>query len=131
MKLIDFITSSLGVRTLKEEDNFIVEMANFLADVTELPANIVLWTKPQPTALPHDKYRIKVYKDRIHSATFSIGQQPQILWEVIKNKLKLDADETYEVEQVISEFASLFISYVDGKLTERQVKEEIKKIKNM
>jgi hypothetical protein len=52
-------------------------MANFLAEVTELSANIVLWTKTQPDELPHSKYIIKVYKDRIHCATYTIGVSPK------------------------------------------------------
>ena len=115
--------------TLNESSVFIAEMANFLADVTELPANIVLWTEPQPAILPHDKYRMKVYKDRIHCSTFSISKFPDIYWEIKKKKLRLDSKEKTAAARTISEFSSLFIQYIDGTLTAPDVKYEIKKLK--
>jgi hypothetical protein len=129
VKIIDVIKSYVGVMTLKEDDAFIFEMANFLADVTNLPANIVLWTQPQPNELLHNKYRIKVYKDRIHVATYTIGKNPVSVWSTNRNKFKLDNNEVSEVVKVISEYSSLFIQYVDAKLTSDEVKQEIKRIK--
>lgn len=128
MKITEILKSNLGVMTLNEADEFILEMANFLADVTELPANIVLWTETQPSTLPHTKYRMKVYKERVHSSTFSIGKLPIMLWQVNNKKFRLLGGEITEVQKVISEFASLFIQYVDGKITPDQVKFEIKKV---
>ena len=115
--------------TLREDDQFVIEMANFLSDVTELPANIVLWTKPQPKDLPHNKYRIKVFKDRIHVATYSVGQTPQILWNINRNKFKLTTEESQEVMNIISKYSTLFIQYIDAKLTSDEIKQEIKRIK--
>ena len=129
MKIIDIIKSYTGVMTLNESDQFVVEMANFLSDVTELPANIVLWTKPQPNELPHNKYRIKVFKDRIHIATYSISQNPKLLWNTNRNKFSLDNTESNEVVRILSNYSSLFIQYVDGVLTSDEIKQEIKRIK--
>lgn len=129
MKLLEILSQSIGLRTLSESDTFIAEMANFLSDVTELPANIVLWTKPQPEELPHTKYRMKVYKDRIHCATFSVGTTPLPMWEINRNKLKLDAYEINETKEVIKKFSSLFIQYIDRKITTDNIKYEIKKLK--
>ena len=112
------------------EDQFVVEMANFIADVTDLPANIVLWCKTQPEELPHTKYRMKVFKDRIHAATLSIEKSPKILWETTKKKLQLDSYELSETNSVIEQFTSLFIQYIDGTMTSDDVKIQIKKIKN-
>jgi hypothetical protein len=128
VRLSDISTNSKILRTLNESDEFILEMANFIADVTELPANIVLWTKTQPEELPHNKYRMKVYKDRIHVATYSIGQNPTILWSISKKSLQLDSYESKEVVNVISMFSSIFISYVDGVFDKNDVKYEIKRI---
>ena len=129
MKIIDVIKSYSGIMTLREDDQFIAEMANFLSDVTELPANIVLWTRPQPNELPHNKYRIKVFKDRIHVATYSIGQHPTLLWNTNRNKFRLDNDESSEIINVISAYSSLFIQYVDNLLSSDEIKQEIKRIK--
>lgn len=109
------------------EDSFVTEMANFLADLTELPANIVLWTRPQPEELPHTKYRIKIFKDRIHCATYSIGEAPAILWQHSKKRLRLDDYEANEVAKVIGRYSSLFIQYVDERLTAPELKTEIAK----
>lgn len=128
MKLLEVIQSTFGIMTLNENDEFIAEMANFLADVTELPANIVLWTETQPGELPHTKYRMKVYKDRVHATTFTIGQNPQKVWEGRNRKFTLTGKETSEVMRVLSIYSSLFIQYVDGKLTADQVKYEIKRL---
>jgi len=129
MKIVDIVKSNLGTMTLDESDMFIVEMANFLADVTDLPANIVLWTKTQPNELPHNKYRMKVFKNRIHVATFSIGQSTELLWQVNRNKFKLDKFEQTEAEKVIMKFSPLFIQLVDGKISDNDVKYEIKRLK--
>ena len=127
MRIKEIIKSYFGIMTLKE-DHFVTEMGNFLADVTNLPANIVLWTKPQPEALPHDKYRMKIYKDRIHVATYSISKNPELLWKIGRKKYALDAYESKESINVISKFSSLFIQLVDDKITDNDVKYEIKRI---
>ena len=127
MRIKEVFESYFGIMSL-EEDHFVTEMGNFLADVTNLPANIVLWTKPQPDELPHNKYRMKVYKDRVHVATFSIAESPQLLWKTGRKKYALDAYESDEATKVIGKFSSLFIQLVDNKITDNEVKYEIKKI---
>jgi hypothetical protein len=114
---------------LNENDAFVVEMANFLADVTDLPANIVLWTRTQPEELPHNKYRIKVFKDRIHCATYTIGEAPRSVWVTGDAKQRLDSYEEQEAMKVISVYSPLFIQYVDGKINADDAKHEIKKIR--
>lgn len=128
MKIKEIIQAAFSPRILLE-DKFIIEMANFIADTTDLPANIVLWCKTQPEGLPHTKFRMKVFKDRRHVATFSIGQHPIQYWEISNKKFRLNSDETYETISVISKYATLFIQYIDGTLTTDQTKEEMKKIK--
>lgn len=129
MKLSELVQSYIGVMTLDENDSFIAEMANFLADVTDLPANIVLWTKPQPDMLPHDKYRMKVFKNRIHVSTYSIGVMPKLVWNTSRKKYALTASEQNEVVEVISKYFPIFIQLVDSKLTTDEVKYEIKRMK--
>lgn len=129
MKLLEVLKSNVGIKTLNENDKFIVEMANFLADVTDLPANIVLWTQPQPNELPHNKYRMKVYKDRVHAATFTIGSDPVPVWGVRNPKFQLNGAEESEVKSVISRYSTLFIQLVDDKLSGDDVKQEIKRIR--
>lgn len=128
VKIFEIVLPTLGVRTLKE-DKFVVEMANFLADVTDLPGNIVLWTRPQPELLPHDKYRIKVFKDRIHSATLKISQDAQQLWEIPRKKYQLSEYELSLAQQVVSEYASIFIQVVDDRLSADDAKYQIKMLR--
>jgi hypothetical protein len=127
--IINEIIDKVFARRSLLEDAFVTEMANFIADVTDLPGNIVIWTKTQPEMLPHDKYRMKIYKDRIHCATYSIGQTPSLAWEIGRTKFRLDAYEIGEVKKLIQEYSSLFIQYVDAKLTADEVKIEIQKLK--
>lgn len=127
MRISEIAKSYLGIMTL-QEDQFVTEMGNFLSDVTDLPANIVLWTAPQPEVLPHDKYRMKVFKDRVHVATYSIGVSPQLLWQTGRKKFSLDSYESATAMKVIGDFSSLFIQLVDGKITDKDTKYEIKRI---
>ncbi|CAB4129905.1 hypothetical protein UFOVP116_172 [uncultured Caudovirales phage] len=127
MRFCEIIESYLGITTLVE-DQFVTEMGNFLADVTHLPANIVLWTKTQPKELPHNKYRMKVFKDRAHVATFSISENPKLIWQLGRKKYSLDVYEETESKNIIAEFSSLFIQLVDGKIDTATIKYEIKKM---
>ena len=111
------------------EDTFITEMGNLIADVTGIPGNITLWTRTQPDELPHTKYRMKVFKNRIHVATYSIGNNPAIIAKYVKNAL--DTYESTEIKKFIKEFKSLLISYVDGKISIDDMKTEIKKIRGI
>lgn len=111
------------------EDRFITEMGNLIADVTGIPGNIMLWTRTQPNELPHTKYRMKVFKNRIHVATYSIGNNPSIVAKYTRNAL--DSYEDTEIKKFIKEFRSLLISYVDGKIAIDDLKREIKKLKGM
>jgi hypothetical protein len=130
MNILEIMKSNLGVMTLDEQDKFVSEMANFFSDVTDLPANIVLWTRTQPGELPHVKYRIKVFKDRVHVATVLISRSPRLIWEVSREKYKLDSYELEQVLEIVSEYSTIFIQLVDGKLSRDQVQYEIKRIRN-
>jgi len=108
------------------EDDFVTEMGNLIADFTEIPGNITLWTRPQPEGLPHNKYRMKVFKNREHIITYSIGKNPKIL-ESFPRLGSLDGDERKETEKFISDFSSLLIQYVDNIITLPELKVEIQR----
>ena len=95
-------------------------MADFIANITELPANIVLQ--------PGGDYRLLIFKDRIHVATYTIGKEPELVWEINKRNLRLDNYESSESVKVISQFSTIFIQHIDGKLTGDEAKFEIKKL---
>lgn len=107
----------------------IFEMSNLKANITDLPANIVLWTRPQPLELPHDKYRIKVTKDHKHTATYSVSSSADIIQQYrVDKRYRLDAYEEKEIKRFIIQFYPLLISYIDAKLNDTELEYEIQKI---
>lgn len=104
------------------EDEFVTEMGNLISDFTEIPGNITLWTRPQPEGLP----RVKVYKNRDHVVTYSIGKTPEIV-EKFPQLGSLERDEERETRKFISDFSSLLIQYVDGIITLPELKVEIQR----
>jgi len=117
---------SNDISPLLIEDEFISEMGNLIADFTEIPGNITLWTRPQPDELPHNKYRIKVFKDRAHICTFTIGKNPKLV-ETFPRLGKLDSFEEIETKKFISDFSSLLIQYVDDKITLSKLKVDVQR----
>lgn len=112
-----------------QSGGIILEMANLKAKITDLPANIILWTRPQPNELPHNKYRIKVTKDHKHTVSFSASSQPKIVEKYnVGKKYNLDAYEYNEIIKFIQQFYSLLISYIDGKIDADSLEYEIQKI---
>jgi hypothetical protein len=114
---------------LAENGGAIFEMANLRSGITDLPANIILWTRPQPNELPHTKYRMKVTKDHKHCVTFSISSEPTVLETPrVSKKYKLDNYEKREIERFIRDFSSLLISYIDAKIDVDELEYQIQKI---
>lgn len=112
------------------ELNVLEEMANLISNYTGLPHNIVIWTRPQPERLPHNKYRLKVYKNRAHVATYTIGSVPKIVFSVKKRKYyELDSDERKEIQQFIEKNYPILISFIDEKISEQQLIEYLSKTK--
>jgi hypothetical protein len=105
------------------------EMANLRSSITDLPPNIILWTRPEPDKnLEHNEYRIKVYKDNKHSATYLVSRnsRPALFCKVSK-KYQLSTYERSEIKKFVNEFAGLLISYIDGKISVDELETEIQK----
>jgi hypothetical protein len=114
--------------SIVKEGGIILEMANLRPNITDLPANILLWTKPQPDELPHNKYRIKVTKDHKHVATYLISSEPRIVETLFRGKkYQLDSYEKGEIKKFIKAFYPLLLSFVDNKLNEVELEYEIQK----
>lgn len=125
--LEDWMSSDL--KGIVKEGGIILEMANLRPDITDLPANIILWTKPQPEELPHNKYRIKVTKDHKHVNTYLISSNPKIVETFFKGKkYQLDEYEKREIEKFIKMFYPLLISFVDNKMNDTELEYEIQKL---
>lgn len=112
------------------EGGILFEMANLKPHITDLPPNIVLWTRPEPEKeLPHSDYRIKVYKDHKHSATYLVGSDPKIVLNCnVSKKYKLDSYEKNQIEKFIKLFYPLIISFIDEKLSVDDLEVQIQKI---
>jgi hypothetical protein len=119
---------SADLVTIVEDGGTLIEMTNLKSRITDLPANIVLWTRPQPAQLPHNKYRIKVTKDHMHVATYLISSTPALIGIYASKKYALDSYEDEQVQKFIRTFASLLISYVDAKITDDELEFQIQKI---
>lgn len=125
--LEDWMSSDL--KGIVKEGGIILDMANLIPDITDLPANIILWTKTQPQDLPHNKYRIKVTKDHKHVVTYSLSSDPKVVETYFKGKkYKLDEYEKREIEKFIKMFYPLLISFVDNKMSDTELEYEIQKL---
>jgi hypothetical protein len=115
------------------EDNILFEMANLKSDITDLPPNIQLCTRPETNHdLPHSEYRIKVYKDHKHTVTYLVGSNPIITLQCkVSKKFRLDAYEKKEIEKFIKAFYPLIITFIDGKLSVDDLELEIQKVNRM
>jgi hypothetical protein len=115
-----------------KEGGIILEMANLKAKITDLPANIILWTRPQPNELPHNKYRLKVIKDHKHPVSYSVSNNPDIVekYTVLK-KYKLDSYEEKQIIKFIQKFYPLLISYIDDKIDADELEFQIQKLTRM
>jgi hypothetical protein len=112
-----------------EDGGIIFEMSHLKSNITDLPPNIILWTRPQPNELPHNKYRLKVTKDHKHSVSYSISNNPiEVEKYNVGKKYNLDGYEKKEIVKFIHQFYPLLISYVDAKIDADELEYEIQKI---
>ena len=124
--LADWMSGDLC--SIADDGGILIVMANLRSRITDLPANIILWTRPDEE-LSHTEYRLKVTKDHIHSLSYSIGSEPKIVDRPrTSKKYQLDAYEKTEIVKFIKKFYSLIVSYVDGKITADDLEIEIQKI---
>jgi hypothetical protein len=114
-----------------KDGGILFEMANLKSKITDLPANIILWTRAQPDELPHTKYRLKITKDHKHPVTYSVAKEPEVLERYnVGKKYSLDSYEESQIIKFIKQFYPLIISYVDAKISADDLEYQIQKINN-
>lgn len=116
MKIVDMF---------EESDDELFEMSNFKSRTTGLPPNIEVWVRTDPLDHGHDKYRLKILKDKQWSAIFSVGSVPVIRKNINSS---LSTNEITQITNWIKEFYPLLISHIDGKLDSGEVAIELQKL---
>jgi len=107
------------------------EMAHYSHATTGLPANIIIWVRTQPQALPHNKYRVKVTKNKESSVTFAVWDTKKQFDKTDVVKDQLSGREERLIKDFIKKYKSLIISHVDGKIDSTMLGMEIIKIRGM
>jgi hypothetical protein len=94
-------------------DNHLYEMSDFGPRTTGLPDNIVVWTRSDSSDHGHNRYRVKVKKNREWAGIFTVGVNPLFV-KNINNSLTVS--EARSIIEWVQEYSSLIISLIDGKI---------------
>jgi len=109
-----------------DDDDIMYEMTTFLPKVTGLPSNIKIWTRTDPGYHGHNRYRIKVLKDNVWAALYTVGAAPVCVKDVNRS---LSDSEQRKIKEFIIAYSSLIIQLIDDKLSSADVETEILKIR--
>ena len=126
MKVSEFIDDDDRYNANQTDEDILYEMANFNSRTTGLPPNIEVWTRTDPLDHGHDKYRIKITKNKEWVGIFSVGENPTMR-ENVNNSLSVG--EQNEILQWIKEFFPLIVSHIDGKIDSGEFSLEVQKIR--
>ena len=102
------------------------EMSNFNSRTTGLPSSIEVWARTDPFSHGHNRYRIKVTKNKEWAAIFTVSRNP-ILVKNINGALL--SSEISEIIDWVGEFYPLIISLIDGRLDSAEFSLELNKIR--
>jgi hypothetical protein len=108
------------------DEDILYEMSNFNSRTTGLPLGIEIWTRSDPMYHGHNRYRIKVSKNKIWAAIFSVGADPKILKDISST---LSHSEKSAILSWVSEHYPLLIGHIDGKIDSGELSIELQKIK--
>jgi hypothetical protein len=109
-----------------QDNDIMFEMSNFNYRTTGLPTNIEVWARADPVYHGHDRYRIKITKNKEWAAIFSIGQNPEIKKNINQS---LTSSEQTQILQWIKDYFPLLISHIDGKIDSAELAFEIQKLR--
>lgn len=123
MKARDFLDDD-DRHNPEQDDDILFEMSNFGRSVTGLPDNIVLWVRTDLSDHGHNRYRLKVRKNREWAAIFSVGSNP-ILLKNLNNSLT--TPEQNQVISFIRMYHTHIINLIDDKTTTDQFIMDVKK----
>ena len=96
----------------QDDDDMLFEMSHFKSSVTGLPDNIEIWTRTDPINHGHNRYRIKIIKDKQWAGIYTVGQNPECVKDINQT---IAISEDRQIKEFIIKFSSLIIGLIDNK----------------
>jgi hypothetical protein len=124
MKTSEFFDDNDRYAPDQSDEDILYEMSMFRARVTGLPTNIELWVRSDPVNHGHNRYRIKILKDRAWAGIYTVGQDPKLVKDINQT---LTSDEDRKIKQFVKEFSSVIIELIDCKLDTGEFEYEVLK----
>jgi hypothetical protein len=91
-------------------EDALYEMSSIGWKTTGLPSNITVWVRSDPINHGHNRYRVKILKDKQWAAIYSVGSAPMML-KNINNSIMQKEDG--QIKQFITQFAPHIINLID------------------
>jgi len=124
MTVQEFIDSDDRYNNEQSDEDILYEMSNFKSRVTGLPLNIELWVRTDPVNHGHNRYRVKILKDKQWAAIYLVGQNPICIKDINQT---ITAADSKSILDFISTFSALLISLIDDKIDTGEFEYEVKK----
>ena len=96
--------------SMKQTD-IMFEMSNISSRTTGLPGNIVVWVRTEVQGHGHNKYRIKISKDKEWAGIFEVSNNASLLKNINNS---LTPNEIAQIEMFVKTFKSHLINLIDG-----------------
>lgn len=94
-----------------KQSELMFEMSNINSRTTGLPSNIVVWVRTEVQGHGHNKYRVKISKDREWAGIFEVSNGADLLKNINNS---LTANEISQIQTFIKTFKSHLINLIDG-----------------
>ncbi len=98
----------------QSDDDIMFEMSTLTPQETGLPNGIEVWARSDPVNHGHNRYRVKVLKDRAWAAIFSVGATPKLLKDI--NQSLTDGEQS-TICTWIAANSSALINLIDCKIS--------------
>ena len=96
-----------------DSEDILYEMSNFPSHITGLPENIQLWVRTDLSTHRHNRYRVKIRKNKQWAGVYLVGQFPE---KIADGNVQLTTNEDNEIKKFINKFSTLIISLIDEKI---------------
>lgn len=110
----------------QSDDDILFEVSNFNSRVTGLPTNIEIWLRSDPVSYGHNRYRIKILKDKEWAGIYTIGKFPDLIKNINQT---ITQSENKMIIDFISNYLSLLIGLIDGEIDSGEFALEILKLR--
>ena len=94
-------------------DELMYEMSNISSRYTGLSQNLEVWLRTDEKNHGHNRYRVKIKKDKIWAGIFTVSSNPTLI-NPLKNTLT--SNDQKQILNWIKKNSTLIISLIDGKL---------------